>query len=182
MKNNRIKNFISKVKIFDDEVEYLLENISLETFKNYENYEEQFHNISKGDREYRKYISFINNQNFAKDYESTIVMIELILKTISLTSPNFITKLLEIGFSSEKGRNMIITWIETLENYCNFQDEEGNTILHIFTKKNDISRAMKLLEYFGNIDPYIKNHNGDTPIDIAKKYNFKEIIQLLKNK
>lgn len=60
----------------------------------------------------------------------------------------------------------------------NYQDEEGNTFLHLCILHNKFKSAKWLIEQ-GNIDVTLQNHQGQEPIEIAVKKNNHLIVELI---
>lgn len=76
---------------------------------------------------------------------------------------------------------------ENLIDWCNFykidwfkQDSEGSTIWHIIAMTRNVTMA-KYLKYDSRILT-IKNKKGETPVQIAKKYNMTEMIEFMEGK
>ncbi|KAM9326362.1 ankyrin repeat domain-containing protein 22 [Gastrophryne carolinensis] len=60
----------------------------------------------------------------------------------------------------------------------NAADNSGNTALHYACKMKSQAIVPILLE--AKADPYIKNKDSESPIDIAERFKFKNILQLMK--
>ncbi|XP_076024026.1 ankyrin repeat domain-containing protein 22 isoform X2 [Genypterus blacodes] len=60
----------------------------------------------------------------------------------------------------------------------NAVDYKGNTALHYVCQKKNLHLLSVLLER--NADASVKNHEGETPLDIATRLKFKKIITMLK--
>jgi hypothetical protein len=60
---------------------------------------------------------------------------------------------------------------------CNYQDEKGNTILHIAAANGDI-KAVRLLTLELNAPLNAKNKANQTPLDLAKK-GLNDLIDIL---
>ncbi len=69
-------------------------------------------------------------------------------------------------------------WINYVELSINITDPAGQTLLHHAVRQGNKEAVTKLL--FMRIDDNIKDENGFTALDIAKKHNQKGIIQILK--
>ena len=54
--------------------------------------------------------------------------------------------------------------------------------IHYLVESNDIETIKRLMLYkFHNLDITFPNQNNETPLDLALKYDRKEIIELLNN-
>ncbi|XP_077310299.1 ankyrin repeat domain-containing protein 22 [Lithobates pipiens] len=60
----------------------------------------------------------------------------------------------------------------------NAADNRGNTALHYACKMKTQATIPILLE--ANANPYIKNKEGESPVDIAEKLKFTKILELMK--
>jgi len=71
---------------------------------------------------------------------------------------------------------------ELLLNYgasINQKNAAGDTIMHIAVRKNDMPLLKYLIDQFSlNIDLAVKNSAGETPVSLAKKFKYKDIIDL----
>jgi ankyrin repeat protein len=63
--------------------------------------------------------------------------------------------------------------------YIDYQDSNGNTLLHIVAKRNDVDTLMYLIGC--GADKSIVNSNGMTPLMYAIQFNFTECARVLLN-
>lgn len=78
------------------------------------------------------------------------------------------------------GADAVRPLLMSQKRYVNFQDANGNTLLHWAVKREKVDLIKLLLAY--GADPAIKNKRGNTPLDRAYKVNNDYIIILLQNR
>lgn len=80
--------------------------------------------------------------------------------------------------AAEKGLDFIIVSLIEKKAHINCCDENGDTPLH-WAVRSDKLMAVRALLSDSSIDSSIKNKHGNTPLDIAKKFNRIPLMRLL---
>lgn len=115
----------------------------------------------------------IYNQNYG-------VAIDLINKGARLDVVDFNGETIlhfTVGRNSYNILEYLLQNFPAFNNFINFKDNDGNTPLHIAAFMGYTDIAELLLRYGAN--PNLRNKNGETPLDIAKKSNNRPLIDLL---
>jgi ankyrin repeat protein len=88
--------------------------------------------------------------------------IPVLMSVFASNNPDIIELLLKTGISNIDAQALILPY---------------NTILHIAAERGNLPAVKLLIEYGAN--PYVKNENGDTALQVAEKNHHSKIVQFL---
>lgn len=119
----------------------------------------------RGEKNFEKFIGLLINNIFEMDLQSHTILHEIALSTLddkSKPAARYYTENLLRIISELNQINM-----ESLNQFINKQDINGNTALHIFTQTKSDKCIRILLEYQARVD--IKNNKGEITRDYINK-------------
>jgi len=76
-----------------------------------------------------------------------------------------------------EGLEKVKNTLNKMPNLVLGSDSDGNTPLHIAVDEKKRSFAKVLLDF--GADPLLKNNGGISPLDLARKRNYEQMIELL---